>query len=128
MGRITAAQYIKLLQRDKFCPHCGSDGAELIIHHRLNRGMGGKNSLANSPSNLMVLCSLANGLIESDSELAQLARDYGWKLRAGQLPQNTPVFFDGVWYLLNDSYGRTELPTVKGKNEHRSGFASPELQ
>ena len=75
--------------------------------------------MANTPSNLMVLCSLANGLIESDSELAQLARDYGWKLRAGQLPQNTPVFFDGVWYLLNDSYGKTEAQTVKGKNEHR---------
>lgn len=120
MGRITQAQYQKLLQRDSFCPHCGSDGGELIVHHRLNRGMGGKNNLADTPSNLMILCSLANGLIESDNKLAQLARDYGWKLRAGQQPENTPVFFDGIWYLLNNSYGKTEAQTVKGKNEHRS--------
>lgn len=84
--------------------------------------MGGKNSQANKPSNLMILCSLANGLIESDNQLAEKARSYGWKLRAGQDPANTPVYFDGVWYLLNDNYGKTEATYVKGEHEYRSGF------
>jgi len=96
-------EFQKYLDRDRACPHCGTTGPELIPQHRLNRGMGGS-AVRNRPSNIIVFCSLGNGLMESNATFAQLARSYGWKLLAWQDPEKTPArLFDG-WYLLDDNF------------------------
>jgi hypothetical protein len=105
-------EFMKYLQRDQRCYHCGSDGDDLVPQHRLNRGSGGKNAKAAQPSNIIVLCSFANGLAESDAGFARICRDRGWKLHSWQNPATTPVFdvLDGVWYALDNKFGRIVLP------------------
>jgi hypothetical protein len=98
-------QFQKYLDRDKACPCCGKTGDELIPQHRQNRGMGGS-KLRNNPANIIVFCSIGNGLMESNSTFASLARDYGWKLTAGQDPTKVPVRLWDGWFLLNDNYER----------------------
>lgn len=100
-------EFAKYLERDGSCYCCGETEA-VAIQHRLNRGMGGKNSAANRVSNLMVLCSVTNGLVESDVVWQARARSYGWKLGQGSLPERVPVFeaHTGLWWLLDDDYGR----------------------
>lgn len=68
--------------------------------------MGGS-KLLDRPSNLVVLCSRLNSLIESDHRWAQVARDYGWKLERWQIPEECPVFDAraGVWLVLDNSFG-----------------------
>ena len=99
-------QFQKYLDRDKACPCCGANGDELIPQHRQNRGMGGSKS-RNHPSNIIVFCSIGNGLMESNSTFAKLARECGWKLTTGQNPETTPVRLWDGWFLLNDNYERT---------------------
>jgi len=63
--------FAKFLNRDKACVHCGTTDSTLIPQHRINRGMGGS-KLLNKPSNIVVLCSAFNGLIEANAEAAAL--------------------------------------------------------
>lgn len=103
---MTKKEFDKYLARDLHCYHCGLIDDTLVPQHRLGRGMGGKNKQANQVSNIIVFCSEANGLIESSSLLANMARTYGWKLRAGQEPANTPIYDCGKWYLLTEDFRR----------------------
>lgn len=101
-------QFDKYLRRDGGgCLHCGNKETA-IPQHRANRKMGGS-KLLDKPSNIIAFCSEMNGLIESDAETAQLARQYGWKLDSWQEPSLEPVWYatEGRWYLLDDFYERS---------------------
>ena len=102
-GKMNKKEFDKYLNRDKGCPHCGSTGENLIPQHRSNRGMGGGKS-KDRPSNIIVMCSLANGLMESSASFATLARAYGWKLSAGEKPEETPVYLIGGWFTLDNNF------------------------
>lgn len=101
-------QFDRYLQRDGGrCQHCGTTEG-LVPQHRQNRGLGG--SVARDvPSNIIVLCSYVNGMIESDADWADLAILNGWKLRAWEIPEDEPVFDSAAdqWYRLDNNYGRT---------------------
>lgn len=105
---MTPKDFKRLVARDGYCLHCGEDEA-IAPNHRINRGMGGKNSRADRPSNLVIICSLLNGRIEENAFYRELAIENGWKLESWQDPATQPVFdaCTGDWYLLNDEYGRT---------------------
>ena len=110
MTSMRPKEFQKLLDRDgHHCIHCGTTEG-LVPQHRKNRKMGGSRRLE-VPSNEVVLCSLVNGLMESDAVTAEWARERGWKLRASQDPLTTPIKDNttGRWYLLDDNYGRTEV-------------------
>lgn len=104
MTSLTTAQWQKLLDRDGGrCIHCGATEA-LAPHHRVNRGMGGRKSLEVS-SNLVVVCSLFNGLMESDAKVAEYAKSRGIKLLNWQDPKKFPVWDEvsqGMFWLLDD--------------------------
>jgi hypothetical protein len=106
-------QFQKFLDRDKGCWHCGSTGEDLVPQHRSNRGMGGGGS--DSPSNIIVLCAVANGLLESDPEFAAVGRSNGWKLSRWGDSLSEPVFdaHRGVWAVLDDSFGRWDTHNFK---------------
>ncbi|KAM9863110.1 hypothetical protein ACI1US_00995 [Leucobacter sp. BZR 635] len=88
-------------------PRCGTD--VLVPQHRQG-GMGGSKT-KHRASNLLWLCSLTNGLIESDADLGQEARERGIKVPFWADTTITPVLYpDGRWYLLDD---------IGGKEEHR---------
>ena len=99
--------FAKLMDRDGGCLHCGETEA-VAPNHRINRGMGGSRRL-DKPSNLVVLCSVVNGLIESQAQWQALAREWGWKLQRWQKPEEQPVFdsMAGRWYYLDNSWGKT---------------------
>lgn len=103
---MTKQQFQKFLDRDGGCVHCGETEA-VAPNHRANRGMGGSRG-RDVPSNVVVLCSNLNSLIESDSEYASIAKDNGWKLVAGQDPESTPYFdfMAGRWFLADNLYNR----------------------
>lgn len=94
------------MARDGGCVHCGETEA-VAPNHRANRGMGGSKA-RDVPSNIVVLCSSLNGLIESDDRWARVAKEYGWKLETWQNPAEIPVhdFQTREWYLLNDDFTR----------------------
>jgi hypothetical protein len=100
-------QFQNYLDRDTACPHCGTTGPELVPQHRANRGMGGS-KLRDRPSNIIVFCSLANGLMESSYGFAARARSLGWKLLSHQDPLTTPARLWDGWYFLDDSFGKTK--------------------
>jgi hypothetical protein len=111
---MTKKEFQKYLDRDRACPHCGTNGPELIPQHRLNRGMGGSKE-RHRPSNIIAFCSIGNGLMESSAGFAAMARVMGWKLYAHQDPETSPVrLFDG-WHLLDDNFGK--VPTAKPEKE-----------
>jgi hypothetical protein len=89
---VNAKEFAKLVARDTYCLHCGEQEA-ISPNHR---------------SNLVVLCSELNNLIESDSWHRGQALKYGWKLASWDSPEVMPVFdgVAGVWYLLDNNYGR----------------------
>jgi len=60
-----------------------------VPQHRINRGMGGS-KLLDRPSNVIVMCSEWNGLIESSSHHAVRAHNYGWKLSRWDSPEDRP--------------------------------------
>ena len=98
---------LKLVQeRDSHCWHCGIE-EDLVLHHRINRGMGGS-KLLDTPDNLMMVCSRWNGDMESNAELAASARGWGHKLPVWEKLEH-PVFdrMGGWWYLLPDG-GKVE--------------------
>lgn len=107
---MTPKQFKKFLVRDFYhCLHCGvTEG--LIPQHRKNRGMGGSKK-ADAPSNIIVLCSYFNVLIESNANAAALAKANGWKLEQWQNPLEVPVYdvLDGCLYLLDDNFGRRKV-------------------
>ena len=101
-------EFQKYLDRDIACPHCGTTGPELVPQHRANRGMGGS-KVRDRPSNIIVICSLANGLMESSPGFAARARSKGWKLLYHQDPLETPACLWDGWYVLDDNFGRTPV-------------------
>jgi hypothetical protein len=116
---VTGKEFQKLIDRDGGgCLCCGETEA-IAPNHRSNRGMGGarKDSYLNKPSNLVTLCSLTNGAIESNAVEAARAIKYGWKVSKYTDPKTVPVFDAklGRWYLLDDSHGRhpTDPPAEK---------------
>lgn len=99
--RINKAMIEKLKQRDPYCLHCGEVN-DLVIHHRINRGMGGSKQL-DTLDNLMRVCPEVNFLMESDPETQFEAKFNGWKLsRFNKEPQ--PVFdkTSGLWFTLTE--------------------------
>jgi len=105
---MTPKQFAKFLKRDGHCLHCGSTGEDLIPHHRMNRGQGGKNGVAGSSANIIVMCSAFNGLMESDAASAEQARANGWKLASWQKPAEVPVYdaYLAAWFILDTNIGR----------------------
>lgn len=103
-----AKQFAKYLKRDTSCYHCGAT-EDLIPHHRKNRGMGGSMA-ASVPSNIIAMCALFNGLMESSHSAASLAHNKGWKLANWENPLESCIYHagDGVWYLLDDKFERTQ--------------------
>ena len=101
-------QFQKFLDRDKMCWHCGA-AEDLIPHHRANRGMGGSKA-RHEPSNIVTMCSVVNGLMESDPVVAQMAREFGWKLESWQKPIEVAIYnaYLGKWFKINE-YERVEL-------------------
>ena len=105
-------EFQKLLARDQVCQHCGIANETLVPNHRISRGMGGSKKL-NNPSNLVLICSSFNGLIESSAPHAEFARKMGIKLNSWENPLEVPVYFGGQYWLLDDTWGRTVLPNYE---------------
>jgi len=103
---MTRKDFEKLLKRDSYCLHCGETEA-LSPNHRANRGMGGS-KLRDTPSNLVLLCSSLNSLIESDTKHAEMALSLGWKVSTFDDWRIKPVkdTLTGKWYLLRDDWSR----------------------
>jgi len=101
-------EFAKFLARDVCCSHCGTTDDTLVPQHRQSKQMGGS-KLLDKPSNILVLCSEANGLLESNAKFAELGRKFGWKLRRGQEPENTPVYMGDGWFLLDNDYNRKKV-------------------
>ena len=70
--------------------------------HRLG-GMGGS-ATKHELANVVWLCSLMNGLIESDAGMQDVAYRRGFKLRAGAVAEDEPIdhAVHGRVRLLND--------------------------
>jgi hypothetical protein len=102
-------EFQKLVDRDQSCLHCG-ETERISPNHRINRGMGGS-KLLDKPSNLVLLCSEVNGLIESNSLHRDLALHYGWKLERWQVPEESPVFNTRTWKweLLDNYYNKVTI-------------------
>jgi hypothetical protein len=88
------------------CAMCGDDNETLVPHHRANRGMGGRRSL-DRLSNLLWLCSLENGAIESEPELAAIARSKGIKISGHDEPSHVPIHHAVHGRVLLDDDGGT---------------------
>lgn len=100
---------LKIVQdRDQHCWHCGVE-EDLVPHHRINRGMGGS-KLLDTPDNLMMICALWNGLVESDADSARVARGWGHKLAVWE-DTAKPVFDRGSfrWWILSADGTRVEF-------------------
>ena len=109
MSGMTKHTYARLLARDGGrCLHCGATEG-LVPQHRLNRGMGGSR-LLETAANVVTLCAGYNGLIESDARAAEQAREYGWKLRPGTLPEAKAVYDMNTrrWYYLDNDWNRSD--------------------
>jgi hypothetical protein len=72
--------------------------------------MGGSKK-RNHPANIVVLCSLVNGLIESNAIWRRKALMNGWKLGSWEDARFVPVFdvLSGRWWRLDDEFGRVEV-------------------
>lgn len=106
---MNAKQFRRYLDRDGGCLHCG-DVETAVPHHRLNRGMGGS-SERDVPSNIITLCAVVNGLLESSDSWARIGKANGWKLVSGHSPASQPVYDAnvGAWFILDDNYTREEV-------------------
>ena len=102
----------KLRARDSWCWHCGTEQT-LVPHHRANRGMGSSKVL-DTLQNVILVCSEYNGLMESDADVANDARDKGHKL-SKYISPSTPVFDNYLkkWFALDAKGNKheTELPS-----------------
>lgn len=110
-------QFAKYLLRDGGCLHCGERVA-VSPQHRANRGMGGSKAL-DVPSNVVVLCSYLNGLLEADVRFAELAVKNGWKISKHSDPRTQPVYDRQTrhWYLLADDFTRAIVEVATERNE-----------
>lgn len=82
---------------------CGTD--VLVPQHRQG-GMGGSKT-KHRLSNVIWLCSRMNGDIESDADLAEVARFRGIKVAFWEDPASVPVLYpDGKWWVLDDHGGK----------------------
>jgi len=114
-GVVKPAEFQKYLERDGgTCYHCGKADDTLVPQHRAGRGMGGSKA-RHRPSNIITLCSYANGLIESSAGAAATARAYGWKIASWADPTVTEVFYfpTGEWFMLDDEFGRVVIQSKK---------------
>jgi hypothetical protein len=95
----------KLRERDKWCWDCGETN-DLVPHHRANRGFGGSKALDNL-QNIILVCAIYNGLMESNSEVAKTARLLGHKISKFSSPSE--LVFDNIsqcWYQLDTTGGK----------------------
>ena len=101
-----------IYDRDKSCWHCGA-WENLQVHHRRNRGFGGS-KLLDRADNLILVCAAYNYAMESDADIAKLAKERGHKLGSWD-GFDTPILDVpmGIWYTLT-SDGRK----VKGLPKH----------
>lgn len=101
------SDYAKLRERDGWCWHCGTTET-LVPHHRANRGMGSFKAL-DTLQNVIMVCAVYNGLMESDADVANQARDNGHKLSKFASP-TAPVFDMALrkWYYLDEKGNKYE--------------------
>lgn len=106
-----------IFARDSWtCALCAQEfqDGSLVPHHRANRGMG-SNPLAETPANVLSLCSLCNGLIEADAIQATRARRFGIKISKfdAEIAALIPVAMPDpntkarTWKVLDDNYKTT---------------------
>jgi hypothetical protein len=102
-----SAEVKKLRARDDWCWHCGAT-ADLVPHHRANRGSGGSKVL-DTLQNVILVCSRFNGEMESNAAVASWARDLGLKLSRYDAP-NSPLFdnYAKRWYELDTKGNKHE--------------------
>jgi hypothetical protein len=82
------------------CERCGFAAPAYQHHHRRPRGMGGSSADdTNRASNALCVCIKCHAEIEANREQAF---DYGWLVRQGHDPVDTPVLLSGSWVLLDD--------------------------
>ena len=107
---MTPNEFKKFQARDPYCPHCGIGVPYLVPHHRKNRGMGGSKKLDN-PANILLVCAELNGNMEQQSQVAEDARVYGWKLNNWEDPLVVPVYdaITGFTYRLKDDYSKEAI-------------------
>lgn len=98
----------RIFKRDHgICWHCGTD-ENVTVHHRTNRGMGGSKNL-DMPSNLVVMCSEFNFLMEADLSAFRLAKKKGWKVSKYQRAAEIEIEnHEGRTFLLDDMFRRWE--------------------
>jgi len=116
---VTKAYLKKLWERDKGqCWHCGTNDDTVVPHHRSNRGFGGS-KLADRASNVVLMCSLHNGLMESDVNVFREAKEFGWKISRHSVPYREPIRrFDDRWFILGDMWEIWEVEA----DENREPF------
>jgi len=107
---VTKAALKKLWERDKGqCWHCGTDDDTVVPHHRANRGHGGS-KVADRASNVILMCAIHNGLMESDVNVFREAKEFGWKISRHSVPYQEPIMrFDGRWFILGDMWQLWEI-------------------
>lgn len=98
-----------IYERDGYrCVVCGEQGQE--VHHRRNRGMGGatRDLAAHAYSRLVLLCRVCHKRVGDEPEWA---RRVGLWVPHGVADLATvPLLYRGVWVLLDDEGGITQLP------------------
>jgi hypothetical protein len=104
---LTPKQFQTILDRDRHCYHCGINDDTVVPQHRAGRGMGGSKNRQRL-SNVIVFCSAANGLLESDANFAEKGRGFGWKISTYADPTSEPVYdtLSGEWFYLDDAGNR----------------------
>jgi len=96
----------RIVERDgERCVACGSVW-QLTIHHRVNRGSGGS-KLFDGYEYLLAVCNPCNVSFEASAEVAEMARQLGYKLPRNAAPAidatKVPVYYQYLskWYLLD---------------------------
>lgn len=104
-------EFAKFLKRDGSCAATGEVSDRLVPNHRINRSVGG----TNDPTNIVVMDSIINGLLESDATWRRKAIKYGWKLESWQNPAEEPYFHFGLrrWVLPDSEHGFKVVPIPK---------------
>lgn len=118
-----AADLKKLRARDLWCWDCG-EANDLVPHHRANRGMGGSKELDNL-QNVILVCAVYNGLMESDAQVAKRARELGHKISKFSDP-SIAVFDNvtGLWYELDTQGGKEAIEGHQPVSKTHEGRSS----